>query len=66
MREFTLAETSSHGPAVASFSNRLMIAWKSSGNDNLNVMDSNYPSTKIVLSETSDYSPSIAHVMLTP
>jgi uncharacterized protein YukJ len=43
-----------------------MIAWKGSGNENLNVMDSNDPSTKIVLNETSDDAPSIAHFTPTP
>jgi subtilisin family serine protease len=37
----------------------LWIAWKGSGNDNLNAMNPFNPSSKITLSETSDTSPSI-------
>jgi len=37
----------------------LWIAWKGSGNDNLNVMNVNTPDKKIVLDETSDLSPAL-------
>jgi subtilisin family serine protease len=55
-----LNETSTHAPSIAleRFSGR-WIAWKGSGNDNLNLMNPFNLSTKMVLDEESDTSPSI-------
>ena len=50
----------SHSPSVTNFNNQLWIAWKGSGNDQLNVMDVFNPNSKRVLDETSDDAPSVA------
>jgi hypothetical protein len=59
-----LNETSSDGPALASNEGRLFLAWKGSGNDNLNVAVSEDGGmslrAKTTLSETSSHRPSLA------
>jgi hypothetical protein len=65
----TLPETTSHSPAVAFFEGRLFIAWKGSGNDNLNILcsqrlsDGAMPSfdsgKKHISGETSDNAPAL-------
>ena len=59
-----LAETSSDSPAIVSRGGRLFIAWKGSGNDNLNIMfsDDNGHSFrgKHISGETSDHQPALA------
>ena len=59
-----LEETSDTSPALASFEGRLFIAWKGSGNDNLNVAFSSDNgatfSGKHTSSETSDSAPALA------
>ncbi|MDG4787772.1 hypothetical protein O7626_17815 [Micromonospora sp. WMMD1102] len=59
-----LAETSSHGPALASHGGRLFLAWKGSGNDNLNLNFSDddgrtFHGTRI-FPETSQHAPTLA------
>ena len=41
------------GPALTRNVDLLMISWKGSGNDNLNDMNSNNLSSKVILNETS-------------
>jgi hypothetical protein len=61
-------ETSDDAPALASHSGRLFIAWRGSGNENINVAvvsrtssgDVAPFSNKVILSDSSDMSPSIA------
>jgi hypothetical protein len=59
-----LAETSDCGPAVAFHDNRLFLAWKGSGNDELNVAVSNDGGAtfvgKHISPETSDDAPALA------
>jgi hypothetical protein len=50
------------GPVLTRNVDLLMISWKGSGNDNLNDMNSNDLSSKVILNETSDIAPSIAHI----
>ncbi|HEV2387204.1 MAG TPA: glycoside hydrolase family 18 protein [Candidatus Acidoferrales bacterium] len=66
------AESSAAGPALAAHNDRLMIAWKGSGNDNLNVAEVGFfadsqgkfgiegLANKIVLGDTADGSPALA------
>ena len=49
------------GPALTRNADLLMISWKGPGNDNLNVMNSDDLSSKVILNKTSDIAPSIAH-----
>jgi len=62
----TFDETSSHAPALASHDGELFIAWKGSGNENLNVARVDFSGTtvtgisnKITFGDTSDHSPSL-------
>src|SRR5262245_31959136 len=62
-----LGDTSSTAPALASHDNKLFIAWKGSGNDNLNLMYSDlHPvvsfrtDLKHISAETSDAAPTVA------
>jgi hypothetical protein len=58
-----LGDTSSASPALASHDNRLFLAWKGSGNDNLSVMFSSDNGAsfggKNISSETSDAAPAL-------
>lgn len=60
----TLPESSARGPAVASHGGHLFIAWKGSGNDNLNVgvLSGDLKSLvdKHISSETSSHAPALA------
>ena len=65
-----LPETSSHSPTIAFFEGRLFIAWKGSGNDNLNILCSQQLSASTMITsfdsrkkhisgETSDNAPTL-------
>jgi hypothetical protein len=58
----TLPETSDDSPSIASFSGQLFIAWRGSGNTNLNVASetANFGfGNKITSSNTSDHAPAL-------
>jgi hypothetical protein len=61
---FTSSETSDAGPALCSIRDRLFLAWKGAGNDDLNLMYSNDGGTtfrgKVLLGEASPFTPSLA------
>jgi hypothetical protein len=56
-----VGETSDAGPALTSHQDRLYLAWKGSGNDNLNVasFSSGNILDKVILAETSDSGPAL-------
>jgi hypothetical protein len=70
VQKVSLPETSSHRPAIAIYEGRLFIAWKGSGNDNLNILCSQNLSLGVMPSfdsgkthtspETSDDAPALA------
>jgi hypothetical protein len=65
VNKLTLGDTSSKAPALASHNDKLFIAWKGSGNDNLNLMYSDVVGSfrtdlKHISEETSDSAPALA------